>query len=383
MIKKIVATIMPALMLLPSCQAEDHPKNSLHHDPGRFTNDTDFFAWRQIDDGLYNRIYEKLGRVLPSDSPSTAKLQKWADTVRALMIKTDAGVSKIPKAIVRVIESNEASAFTDTVCVKVDVPFTLAADNSQRPRGEPPKYFFYSRGKPNLLANHVDISKCIDFNGTFSEKHAFAQWLFKGNQDCIVRAAGEGLAMDPAYHCPAQAGSGVFKGFITKIPHNYITVYSGLLERLDESGSVAVLAHELGHYYMAHDVALPGAYDFFYEIGEHNPGKKPSPLPPDHQLSCLGRDIQKYRQGDFGFVSVTGQSYHSLMFKPAENIFLMLKAAVESEDQGGPKDGDYLKTSCITSQKKCQDSCRYFMSNMETGFGGYLSRFPQQLKTVS
>lgn len=81
----------------------------------------------------------------------------------------------------------------------------------------------------------------------------------------------------------------------------WITVTTGLLEELlDEDRIVAVLAHELGHYYRAHGGQPSDVLNYFYDLGDGNHAKIP---PPDERFLEQTAAVREKLRSDSWFVN--------------------------------------------------------------------------------
>ena len=81
-------------------------------------------------------------------------------------------------------------------------------------------------------------------------------------------------------------------GIVTHLAANWIVVYEGMLEKTSEQLK-ATLAHELAHYYKAHQLVGQG-YDFFYQIGQPKASK-----PLDSELFELASQVKQIKPADF------------------------------------------------------------------------------------
>lgn len=256
---------------------------------------------------------------LPSDHPMTQRLQFWVDAMDAALRKrAPESLRATPKPRVILKKDSDPNAWVSPMPVVWDVPSELAID----PPAAPPAPDADASAEPgdagaapppppepdsttplligangivsSLEGGHVErahdatsIEQMLKYtNGGFSKCRLALQ------RDRIV--FGKGCIGDESPYAKKS------KSFAFRATSKWVTVTTGLLtSMLDEDRIVAVLAHELGHYYRTHLFMPTDVVNYFYDL-QRTTTDKPGPDPRFLEQTLKVRDKLRERRGWFG-----------------------------------------------------------------------------------
>ena len=217
------------------------------------------------------------------DHLSTTLVQRWINDIDAMLRKKNPEkFADIPPPIARVWLNAAPNGFAIpiSVCAKVLIQFSDAANilDSQSAVSITFKGLLFSMKR----------DKCRDA-GTVSP-HQIAEWFNRNIDSCkhSVSATDAQVLATGCNIAPALSSENIGKaegyGFFST--SQVITITSGMILKLkQENQLVAVIAHELGHYYRSHPSMYTNKYNFFFKLGAENSSSKPV---PDAALSELG-----------------------------------------------------------------------------------------------
>ncbi|MBS2015372.1 MAG: M48 family metalloprotease [Deltaproteobacteria bacterium] len=188
---------------------------------------------------------------VPEDDALTRRLQAWSDRIAEIAIteaEAKPTVHLPPRPIVHVVPSTDLNAWAASAIVDVGATFD---DRSMGATLLTP-----------LALEPLDLEGWVvnPRPSTWPSNRAFADVWSKQTPSCDLEAVGSDRLRSRG--CAQHTGG---RGLLLATSqHVFLT--TGLLANVDEEGAVAVLAHELGHYYRAHASALTfGHYGFWYE----------------------------------------------------------------------------------------------------------------------
>lgn len=247
---------------------------------------------------------------LPLDHPMTARLQFWLDTMdRAVREAFPKELENTPPPKLIVRKTTDPNAWVTYMPISFDVKGRLArasavSDASAPPPPDPdagdaapppppapppvaPLFFLYNTGKVGTLQSGTAIKR--PFDKTLLDQ--FVKFHDDGFSKCNLKTDGteiyfnEGCVVDDSLS-PSLSSSVAFYGTA-----KYVTITTGLItSMLDEDRIVAVLAHELGHYYRTHSAQPSDMLNYFYALGDANEARKPAPAPQYMDKTLAVRD---------------------------------------------------------------------------------------------
>ncbi len=215
---------------------------------------------------------------LDSTHPMSQKLQVWTDTFDTYLRSLDPeGMKNIPKPNVVVLNSKEANAFVSSAPVCYDIATSVGGGGSSVAA------ILFNKGKETPIAlsegKNSLLSRCLP--GDLSDLADIIKEYEASAPGCRVTLSASKIQFGTGCKGFRENGSPVAsmsssKLVLFKIP-NWFVVLAPILETMkEESSMVGVLAHELGHYYRSHALALPGQYNFYYKINPNgNAASKP------------------------------------------------------------------------------------------------------------
>ena len=259
-------------------------QSNVKHDFGRFSNSKNASQWLVTDDSMLETTETLSGSViiLPESEPISIRLQAWADLIRKKLIETDPEIAAVPRPLVRVVKREGANALALPGQVCVDIPLFKEAKAA--------KGTLYLTDSPFGIITMEHTGNCYHHKGSIKEKLKFAEAYFSGYPDCKIITKGGIHSLSK--ECPIDEETAV-DGLSLTAYANRIYIFSGSMAK-DEAEIVGTIAHELGHYYMAHSRVLPGVYGYFYDENAANNGK-PAPLSDSDPRKQLGLDLLGYR----------------------------------------------------------------------------------------
>lgn len=212
---------------------------------------------------------------LPLDHPMTARLQLWVTEIdRALRDQLPGRLEGTPPPNVLVLFTRELDAQAHRIDVAFDVPgraatapSDLVADAPSSLVLQPSGVVFGGRdGSPAPLARPASAATIRDFVSFFTD----------GTPSCRVEGDEHGITFGPGCRF---VGAPVASRVGFSATSRFVTVTTGLLAEVADEGQVlAILAHELGHYYRAHLSAPTDRLNYLYAL-DGDRGTRPAPDP--------------------------------------------------------------------------------------------------------
>lgn len=232
------------------------------------------------------------------DHPMAQRLQFWVDKMdEALRARNPKALASTPKPRILLRKESDPNAWVSYIPVSWKVRGTLArAAKAPAPSTAPgdagadgaveagattapptiPTLMLLSTGKVAAPGSLPPLERRFD-DAALAELVKFAN---DGFAKCRLSTAegavvfGEGCAVDPGLSADRSDAIAFYA------TGKWITVTTGLItSMLDEERIVAVLAHELGHYYRSHSIQPSDQLNYFYALGDANKPEKPGADP--------------------------------------------------------------------------------------------------------
>ncbi|MEI8027518.1 MAG: M48 family metalloprotease [Pseudomonadota bacterium] len=254
--------------------------STLKHDSGKPVRSALKSNWVELSKEQFLTIVLKTNSqsALDSTNPMTQKLQVWTDKFDAHLRSVDpVGMKNIPKPNVVILNSKEANAFVSSTPVCYDIATSVGGGGSSV------SAILFNKGKETPIALSEGegglLSRCLP--GDLSDLADIIKEYEASAPGCRVTLSPSKIEFGSGCKGIRENGSPIAsmsanKLVLFEIP-NWFVVLAPILDMMkEESSMVGVLAHELGHYYRSHSLALPGQYDFYYKINPNgNVASKP------------------------------------------------------------------------------------------------------------
>jgi hypothetical protein len=234
-------------------------------------------------------------------------MQAWTDAFDAMLrTKHPGDMQFIPKPHVAILKT----LWPGGVSVQGSICGSFPVYREDMPLDETPKDHAQipSRLGRFMTPDHDDCVETITDPDKFV---ALANWWLEPAAGCSVSVQNGKLIVKKA--CEAIAYNLPAKYLIIPATANWIFLNGGDFVFMTEKEIVASMAHELGHYYMAHGSALPEDYNYFYQLTEQNQNGKPSPDPAMADLAAKAKRFDAFERFKLP-PPVAGQEFHSALF---------------------------------------------------------------------
>ena len=278
--------------LMASCMADD--TSTVKHDHGKITRNVNPISWISHQELPFEFYSQVAKQVLPEDQLVEIRewSQEWLDRIdQSVRSKYPDQMQNTPKPKIALIGSPQLNAHISSYpfCYNVDIEI-------EGKTGEGEGYLF-----PN--AKSVDIGPVSAVGGircNDMDKDVLSDYLdyftAKNNSGCKVSKndAGEFKLSECKDNVFVGSEVATVKKMVVFRVVPYVNLNVGLFDKLDSEESVlAVIAHELGHYYRAHSGAMSAEYNYFYKRSEFaNTAYKPEPT-DDLEINQLGYLLQR------------------------------------------------------------------------------------------
>ena len=149
----------------------------------------------------------------------------------------------------------------------------------------------YFSGVGGHFTEALPNQACVAGSDSDEEIQAFADQYNQSSRGCqldVVPVAGRTDILRASSQCTRSDsldGAKSARRMIFRKTANVVTVFSGLLDQLDQKEALSVVAHELAHYYRSHPSQAHKELGFYYTMSERNPAERPL---PDPELDELG-----------------------------------------------------------------------------------------------
>ncbi len=232
-------------------------------------------------------------KFLPANHPMTKRLQAWVTELDShIRAEHPAEMAQVPSPIVHVEVTSGVNAFVTAIPVCYD-NVQLTFDGSQNSGSRDGSNFvaiindgaFYG-GSAGVGQSPTEIPDCRHTTLTLAELNERLDFLNGAHKDCKVTLrpgvdhSGNTFEVLASRNCVLtgdlenRSGAAVLGMMATS---RHVTVFTGILGIMGEEAIIAVLAHELGHYYRPHIGSGNVHYNFAYDASGVNPDKRPVP----------------------------------------------------------------------------------------------------------
>jgi hypothetical protein len=277
-----------------------------HHTAGEPLQSSSPFQWLEITDhdlaGLAGSdiASEYVPVFAPADGVLTKRLQFWADAIDA-RVRAASPISSAaaPKPRPRVLASDRLNAWVASLprCIHAKTSITFGEAGADAERFpitvlEPNRVGPLTSGpRGDFPVGTVTAGTCYE-TPLSSSAAEYARWLEESGAPCKVSFASGTLRVTGGEGCTRAGGAAASKEAAQFAASSVIAFTSKLVAGFSEAEMVAVLAHELGHYYRSH--ATSGwKYDYFY-VQEENPRPgRPVPVEDSARLLAVREAIAK------------------------------------------------------------------------------------------
>ncbi|MCX6109824.1 MAG: hypothetical protein NTZ90_09520 [Proteobacteria bacterium] len=304
------AAVALILSSLHGCKhASDDAGSELQHTPGKTV-----FAGRYPQFPVWSEVADKdLGKesnLTISDTdldtvkmPQVVQFQSQIDKLHAAIVKSTGQNIPRPKLIVRG-STKDPNAFV------LSVPYCLPIEFKWDDALPQVRVLWPTRGTTTPInPQRMDESLCRPVGKlTDNEASALISEVFGFDSNCVTTTGGasgtQASRLDKKCLTAALATNEnalikmVGGGTLVVIPStlNWIFMTPAML-RMPEDQALALVFHELAHYYRAH-MTFGRGYDYFYLLdAERNESKAPTPLDRSHPLYKLGLELKGVMYG--------------------------------------------------------------------------------------
>ncbi len=268
---------------------------------------------------------------LPSDHPMTQRLQFWVDAMDEVLRKRSPDAMRaVPKPRVILRKDDDPNAWVSRMPVVWNVPAALAGDPPSPPAqnegdagadptdaaapddagatdaGPAPTYEPPESSAPLLLAANGSVST-LQGSASLERPHdatsieQLVRYVNGGFSKCRLGYQHDTIVIGKDCSADENLWSRKSKTFAYPATSKWVTVTTGLLTSvLDEDRVVAVLAHELGHYYRTHVFMPTDVVNYFYDLERTSTNDKPPPDPRFLEQTLQAREKFRKAWGWFG-----------------------------------------------------------------------------------
>jgi hypothetical protein len=317
------AFMMAAVLLPGACERAASDSNVKHNWSDVSRLDTASFVWHESE---RDKFVEELkymeggnAEVYEETSPAAQRIQAWMDVIHEEVKKIHGDKLKAPRPRIALVKKDVFNAYVRATGLCLNARLEVTGNSVGRPA---PAMFI--DGVDSFRLWHTAPRSCVKKDLTEDELLAFVKTYLPSLASCATTSrSGEsgvpvislesGCLPEESRERFQYAGGALSISYPAIV--NYVTVYDKLME-MGEGPFIAVLTHELGHYYKAHGLRSKDAYDYFYQMEEKtNLAQKPAALPEEHEIAILGKKATEVSRKWVSFYPVPGQKLHTLMFK--------------------------------------------------------------------
>jgi hypothetical protein len=307
-------------------------ESRLHHDIEDPTNnDADFkyhtMSESDVRDYMYP-VYATMTRgkpvkLLPKDDSLYQRLDRWVRAIDSeLRNRFPEKLEPVPTPTTQVVMSPVPNAFVAPVQVCYDIPvFTDVSGAEQENPTVIESALLLSSG---VLLPPRRNSQCLPKKASNGFISQYVKSFNKANNKCqlqaIATADGEkGIALGSSCSIhPHLMAVDKIKKLMVLPTAGLVNIISGIIPMLTEEEMIAVIAHELGHYYKVHvDHGIESTYDFFYTLQKENAPYKPR---PEAELNEIGEKALKVTIPNQSYYKFDGQKIRSELYIPSIKI---------------------------------------------------------------
>ena len=291
-------TFVYALAIPTACKTTRPVNSDLKHTLGEVSWSEGRWTYLELDQERFIKMNPS--NYLPDSHELSLKAKSWIERIHAAVVaKYPEKMSGIPKPQIIVMKKASPDAFAArrrSIAYKLEVAISDNNSDDKLPLSETQPLYF---SKPNQLSHNIfPVELSIDVD----DAKSYSSWFSSRFAPCTIKRAERGNVKwaygddcgRESYFKPNQWSP----SFVTQLAPNWVIITSGLFSALpNEESLVAVLAHELAHYYRAHVVNdSKDLYSHCYLLNDpmHKPVER-------EELKNLCRDLKVRR--DSGGVS--------------------------------------------------------------------------------
>lgn len=275
---------MPAVLAVQACgRAVPTSASSAKHDVDSPTRPGEAWNWVTATPAQYRSIMAPLlqidaSTILPTTHKLTKRVQMWLDMVDTqLRTAHPQALASVPKPQAQVVIDATANAFVAPapVCYKVAVQVKSGTPTSATRRDR-----VILDVQTGELSDYPASLSCIEGANDVATLQTLVAEFNAVSSTCqyAVEGSGANAKLVPNAACSVNADLGnTIHGdsLVVLQTANWVTVHTGIFSLMDEDAFVAVLSHELGHYYRSHITAHESIFGFYYTLDQENPGQRP------------------------------------------------------------------------------------------------------------
>lgn len=282
-------TLVYAVALPTACKTTKPLSSQIKHTLGDVSWSEGRWTYLELDQERFIKMNPS--NYLPDSHELSLKAKSWIERIHAAVVaKYPEKMTGIPKPQIIVMKKASPDAFAArrrSVAYNLAVAMAGNESESTAPLSETRPLYF---SNPNQLSHNIFP---VELNITVDDAPSFSTWFSKRFAPCSIQPA---QRSDIKWAFGADCGrESYFKpsqwtpSFVTHLAPNWVIITSGLFSALpNEESFVAVLAHELAHYYRAHVVNdSKDHYSYCYLLND------PLHKPVDREeLKTLCRDLK-------------------------------------------------------------------------------------------
>ncbi len=322
--------------------------SDLSHDVDQPTRGTQAWNWSEVSDANYHDVITPLvgldnSLYLDKDHELTVWTQKWVDLFDS-KIRTEhpAKLANTPKPNAKVIKQNSANAFVAPVPVCYNVKVKLKSGTPNAANTADSVYLNATEGE---FSAWPDQLTCVAASNDKEEIKSYIASFNASSVGCKFSLSSAGVLEGNA-KCALNAdlaGAIAADKIVIFQTANYITVHTGIFGLMTEEALIAVIAHELGHYYRSHVAGGMKEFDFFYTLGDGNAAARPVPEADKKALGDAAVAGSTLLNATDSYSAVEGQ-------KIRPELFMAI--------------GSTILSACKTDE--CPDTCKATLTVMKS-----------------
>lgn len=331
-----------------ACKKRAHNDSQIQHIPATFLRDSSRYQWITIEDSEVKESMVDFGPELVAPQV-TARLQTWVDKIdERIRSLSPERFADVPRPRIKIFNNEAMGAFAVTaVACTPYVASIRGKGGNNSPEAKSNNAFVWSQtGKLSLATPQCLPAKNFDASG-------YVEWHNKNNRRCTLTLKGN--LIEYGANCPATpeveqllVGQSRVSGqaFRYNVSSNIIAVMSGTFRYLkSEESVIAILAHELGHFYRAHTAAF--SYDDLEYVYKRSANDHDGVPVPDPQFKNFAREAG-WAERIHITAPMTGEQ------KIATEIYRGAYGEISSR----------LIEACRSKNDSCTPSCRDFVSTI-------------------
>jgi hypothetical protein len=328
-----LTSVLLAVVLTVACGARNEQLSSVQHDVDAPTRGAEPWMWANVTDAQYKTHIAPLvgidaSAVLSQDHALTKRLQMWLDRIDT-MLRTahPQDMALTPKPRAKVVKEGSTNAFVAPAPVCYDLPVKVRSGSATASTTADVVYLDAKSGE--ISAWPTDL-KCLSGTDAVATIKRFVD-DFNAASAGVCTLAVTGGKLVPSDGCARGSDLGntvAARSVAIMQTANHVTVFTGLVVSMTEPEFVAVVSHELGHYYRSHSNVAASDYDFFYTMPDDgNHDHRPV---ADESLRQLGESAiagSTLLNSSELYRSVSGQKLRPEMFLAAGSVVKSVCAA--------------------------------------------------------